>query len=89
MPARPLAISTVLGSCAGNMRPIHSLCRPTSEMRMSSRAERLADLPQRARRLHRERVVVAGGLEAAEDDVAQALSAAGVRDVAALLGQAA
>ena len=36
MPARPLAIITVLGSWAGNMRPIHSLCSPTSEMRMSS-----------------------------------------------------
>ena len=37
IPARPLAISTVLGSCAGNMRAIHSLCRPTSEISMSWR----------------------------------------------------
>ena len=35
MPARPLAMNTVFGSRAGNMRAIHSLCRPTSEMRMS------------------------------------------------------
>ena len=28
-------MNTVLGSCAGNMRAIHSLCRPTSEIRMS------------------------------------------------------
>ena len=41
MPARPLAIITVLGSCAGNIRPIHSLCRPTSVMRMSSRPSAL------------------------------------------------
>ena len=41
MPARPLAISTVSGSEAGNMRAIHSLCRPTSEMRMSSRPSAL------------------------------------------------
>ena len=41
MPARPLAIRTVLGSCAGNMRAIHSLCRPTSEISMSSRPSAL------------------------------------------------
>ena len=35
-------------------------------------AERLAQLPQHARRLHREGVVVLGGLEAAQHDVAQA-----------------
>ena len=35
-------------------------------------AERLADLPQRARRLHRERAVVLGGLEAAEHDLVEA-----------------
>ena len=72
MPASPLAMNTVSGSCAGNMRAIHSLCRPTSETRMSSRPERLADLPQRARRLDGERVVVAAGLEAPEHDVVQA-----------------
>ena len=49
--------------------------------------ERLADLPQRPRGLHREGVVVLGLLEAPEHDVAQALRPAGVRDVAALLGQ--
>src|SRR3954451_23728963 len=37
IPARPFAMSTVLGSCAGNIRPIHSLWSPTSEIRMSSR----------------------------------------------------
>ena len=74
MPARPLAISTVFGSCAGNIRPIHSLCRPTSEMRMSSR-------PSAWRISHSARggcigkcVVVLGRLEAAEHDVAQALA---------------
>ena len=36
IPARPLAMMHVFGSWAGYMRPIHSLCRPTSEMRMSS-----------------------------------------------------
>ena len=72
MPARPLAMNTVFGSCAGNMRAIHSLCRPTSEISMSSRPQRLADLPQRARRLHRERVVVLGRLEAPEHDVVEA-----------------
>ena len=30
-------MNTVSGSCAGNMRAIHSLCRPTSEIRMSCR----------------------------------------------------
>ena len=50
-------------------------------------AERLADLPQRPRGLHREGVVVLGLLEAPEHDVAQPLRPAGVRDVAALLGQ--
>ena len=73
MPARPLAMSTVFGSCAGNIRAIHSLCRPTSEMRMSSR-------PSALRISHSARggcignvVVVLGLLEAAADDVAQAL----------------
>ena len=37
IPARPFAISTVFGSYAGNMRPIQSLWRPTSEIRMSLR----------------------------------------------------
>src|SRR3954467_8092111 len=41
MPARPLAISTVLGSCAGNIRAIPSLCSPTSEISMSSRPSAL------------------------------------------------
>ena len=36
MPARPLAMNTVAGSWAGNMRAIHSLCRPTSEISRSS-----------------------------------------------------
>ena len=57
---------------------------------MSLRPERLADLPQRARRLHREGVVVAAGLEAAEDDVVRGASCgAVVRRVAQLLGEAA
>ena len=37
IPARPFAISTVFGSCAGNIRAIHSLWSPTSEIRTSSR----------------------------------------------------
>ena len=83
-------MNTVLGSCAGNMRAIHSLCRPTSEISMSCAAQRLADLPQRARRLHRERVVVLGRLEAAEHDVVQPRRRGVVaRRVAQLLGQAA
>ena len=55
---------------------------------MSSRPERLADLVQHARRLHREVVVVLGGLEAPEHDLAQPLRAAGVGHVAALLAEA-
>ena len=37
IPASPLAMNTVFGSWAGNMRAIHSLCRPTSEISRSSR----------------------------------------------------
>src|SRR6476661_4845378 len=88
MPARPFAMSTVLGSWAGNMRPIHSLCRPTSEMRMSLRPRALRS-SQRARRLHGERVVVLRPLQPAEHDVPQTRRSPGVGDVAAFLGQAA
>ena len=71
MPARPLAMSTVPGSWAGNIRPIHSLCRPTSETSTSLRPQRLADVAQDARRAHREVVVLAGLVERAEHDAAQ------------------
>jgi hypothetical protein len=37
IPASPLAISTVFGSKAGNIRPIQSLWRPTSDTSRSSR----------------------------------------------------
>ena len=50
--------------------------------------ERLPDLPQRARRLHRELRIILCTLEPAEDEVAQAGIAAGMRDVPRLLGQA-
>ena len=69
------------------MRPIHSLCRPTSEMRMSSR-------PSAWRISHSARggcigkcVVVLRGLEAPQHHLAQARGAARVRHVAALLRQ--
>ena len=52
-------------------------------------AERAAQLPQRPRGLHRERVVVPRALQPAEDDLAQAGAAPAVRHVAALLRQAA
>ena len=69
------------------MRPIHSLCSPTSEIRMSSRPSALRISYERARRLHREGVVVLGLLEAAQHHVAQPGRAALVRHVPALLAE--
>ena len=54
---------------------------------MSFAAERPADLPQRARGLHREGVVVAGGLEAAEHDLVQPRGLTGERGAGQLLGE--
>ena len=88
IPARPLAISTVLGSCAGNMRAIHSLCRPTSEISMSWR-------PSAWRISHSTRGGCIGnassslaGLEAAEHDVVQPRARRGARRVPQLLASA-
>ena len=90
MPARPLAIITVFGSWAGNMRPIHSLCRPTSEMRMSSRpsAWRISH-SARGGCMGKWSSSLAASKRPSTTSRRRWWRAAGVRDVAALLGQAA
>ena len=88
MPARPLAISTVLGSWAGNIRADPQLVQADvgDQHVLSGRSAWRISHSARGGCIGK-CVVVPGRLEAPEHDVAQPRRPAGVRDVAALLGQ--